>query len=220
MRRAEANTCYAYTYCHNGETSYGLRMVGEVEENWHEDETYNVCSKNIYYEAAGWTGIAARRFDGDKLILKRDYDRIKNLIENARRSIMESLKDVGRKRDRELRVGDCLFNYFVDHEEWYGREDNVKHVYHEESSTCYKILEISEGGYKVIRSLIIDKNYLHFEEVVKEYSDDYDREGIENALLIDESQYLKAMTAAQAVRDEVIEKIEQVLFNKKRKKMR
>ena len=109
MRRAEANTCYAYSHCHNGEVSYGFRMVGEVGENWFEDETYTVFPGYIHNEDATWTGFIARRFDGDKLIMKKDYNRLKDLVENARTDIMLSLKKVAKIRERELQVGDYLF---------------------------------------------------------------------------------------------------------------
>ena len=214
MRRAEANTCYAYSHCHNGEVSYGFRMVGEVGEDWYHDDTYTVYPRYIHNESAGWSGYIARRFDGDKLIMKKDYNRLKDMVENARTDIMSSLKKVARERDRELQIGDYLFCYDDYHEEWCD-SDNVKHEVYDVSSVCYKVTEISNDGYKVVRSLIISDVSLDFEEDEKEYSDDYGREKIEKSLLIDESQYAKAMATAQSVRDELVEKIKTLLYGKR-----
>ena len=46
MSRAEANTCYVYSQCHNGEISYGFREVGEVGEDRFMDETYTTRKIN------------------------------------------------------------------------------------------------------------------------------------------------------------------------------
>ena len=200
MRRAEANTCYAYTHCHNGEVSYGFRMVGEVGETWFEDETYTVFPGYIHNEDATWTGFIARRFDGDKLIMKKDYNRLKDMVENARVSIAESLKKVGRERDRELQAGDYLLHYYVDHEV---------------SSTCYKILEISEYGYKVISLLDINKHAFCYKAREYEFIEDHEREWIENALLIDEAQCAKAIAAALDVHNKVVENLKTLLYGKR-----
>lgn len=101
MRHAEANTCYVYSHYHNGELHYGFREVGEVGGDWYDDETYIVYPGYIYMEDASWTGFVARRLDGDKLILRKDYKRLKAMVENARVSIVESLKKVAKERDRE-----------------------------------------------------------------------------------------------------------------------
>lgn len=211
MRRAEANTCYAYSHCHNGEVSYGFRMVGEVGEDWYHDDTYTVYPRYIHNESAGWSGYIARRFDGDKLISRKDYNRLKDMVVNARTDIMSSLKKVARERDRELQIGDYLFCY----EEYHEVSERLQKEWHDVSSVCYKILEISDNGYKVIKSLIISEYSLDFEEDEKEYSDDYGREKIEKSLLIDESQYAKAMATAQSVRDELVEKIKTLLYGKR-----
>ena len=207
MRRAEANTCYAYSHCHNGEVSYGFRMVGEVGEDWYHDDTYTVYPRYIHNESAGWSGYIARRFDGDKLISRKDYNRLKDLVENARTDIMLSLKKVAKIRERELQVGDYLFCY----EEYHEVSERLQKEWHDVSSVCYKILEISDNGYKVIKSLIISEYSLDFEEVEKEYNDDYGREKIEKSLLIDESQYAKAIVAAKNVRDKMMKQIKKLL---------
>jgi hypothetical protein len=207
MRRAETDTCYVYSSNHRGETYYGFRRVDEVGDDWYTDETYFVGSEYIDYEDASWTGYIARRIDGDKIISKKDYNRIKDMVENARSSIMESLKKVAQKRERELQVGDYLFCY----DEYHEVNERLQMEWHDVSSVCYKILEISDSGYKVIKSLIISKYSLDFKEVEKEYTDEYGIEKIEGSLLIDEAQYAKAIVATKDVRDKVIEKIRKLL---------
>lgn len=210
MRRAEADTCYVYSRNHSDETYYGFRRVDEVGEDWYTDETYIVDSDHIYYEDASWTGYIARRIDGDKIILKKDYNRLKAMVESARVSIVESLKKVAKERNRELQVGDYLLHYYVDHEEWYD-SDNIQHVHHEVISTCYKILEISDDRYRVVNLLSIDNNYFRYEAHECELIEDYEKEWVEDALLINEEQYDKAIATALDVRDKVIEKIRKLL---------
>lgn len=101
MRRAESNTCYAYTRCHNGEVSYSIRKVGEVGENWYEDETYTINSICIGNEDAAWTGTVAKRIEADKLIMRKNYDRLKNMVDNGKTEIVNFLKKVGQERSRE-----------------------------------------------------------------------------------------------------------------------
>ena len=101
------------------------------------------------------------------------------------------------------------------YEEYHEVSERLQKEWHDVSSVCYKILEISDNGYKVIKSLIISEYSLDFEEDEKEYSDDYGREKIEKSLLIDESQYAKAMATAQSVRDELVEKIKTLLYGKR-----
>ena len=210
MRRAEADTCYVYSRSHSDETYYGFRRVDEVGEDWYTDETYIVDSDHIYYEDASWTGSIARRIDGDKIILKKDYNRLKDMVESARVSIVESLKKVAKERDRELQVGDYLLHYYVDHEEWCD-SDNIQHVHHEVISTCYKILEISDDRYRVVNLLSIDKNYFRYKPHECELIEDYEKEWVENALLINEEQCSKAIAAALDVKEKVIEKIRKLL---------
>ena len=210
MSRAEADTCYVYPRTRSGAPLYGFRKVGEVKDNWYTDETYIIDSDDIYFEAASWNGFDAERFDGDKIISRKEYDRLKDIVESARISIVESLKKVAKERDRELQVGDYLLHYYVDHEEWCD-SDNIQHVHHEVISTCYKILEISDDRYRVVNLLSIDNNYFRYEAHECELIEDYEKEWVENALLINEAQCSKAIVAALDVRDKVIEKIRKLL---------
>ena len=132
------------------------------------------------------------------------------MVESARVSIAESLKKVAKERDRELQVGDYLLHYYVVHEEWCD-SDNIQHVYHEVMSTCYKILEISEDRYKVVKLLGIDNNFFYYKAHECELIGDYEKKMVENALLIDEEQCSKAIAAALDVIDQVIEKIRKLL---------
>lgn len=207
MRRAEADTCYVYSRSHSDETYYGFRRVDEVGEDWYTDETYIVDSDHIYYEDASWTGYIARRIDGDKIISKKDYNRLKDMVESARSSIMESLKKVSQKRERELQVGDYLFCY----DEYHEVSERLQMEWHDVSSVCYKILEISEDRYRVVDLLSIDKNYFCYKAHECELIEDYEKEWVENALLIDEEQCSKAISAALDVKDLVVEKIKKLL---------
>lgn len=72
-------------------------------------------------------------------------------------------------------------------------------------------MEIYDDGYRVRVLLHIDNYLLRYEERVRDYRDDYEKEWLENALLIDEAQYAKAIAAAKDVRDKVIEKIRELL---------
>ena len=202
MRRAEADTCYAYSRCHNGEIFYSIRKVGEVGVNWYEDEIYTISSICIDNEDAEWIGVVAKRIDGDKLIMRKDYDRLKKMVDNGKIEIVDLLKKVGLKRNRELQVGDYIFSHT-------SAETGDEWDY--DSSTCYKILEIYDDGYRARVLLHIDKYFLRYEEIVQDYRDDYEKEWLENALLINEEQYFKAIAAALDIKEKVIEKIRKLL---------
>ena len=59
--------------------------------------------------------------------------------------------------------------------------------------------------------LSIDNNYFRYETHECELIEDYEKEWVENALLINEEQCSKAIAAALDVKEKVIEKIRKLL---------
>lgn len=200
MRIAEANTCYLRS---EGNKSCQFRNVGEVDDQGYDDETYYVDATHIYNEAAVWGGFGGPLCqDDDIIIAQEDYDRLKTFVNESKAKIVESLKEVSKVRDRDLKIGDCLFSHY---------EAETDDICDYDSSSCYKILEILENEYKVVCMLYIDPYNLMFEESIEKYSDDLAEEVIASAMLIDEVHCIKANEEAKAMRDNLVEMVKTLM---------
>ena len=135
-------------------------------------------------------------------ILNKDYDRLKNVIENTKLAIIESLKKASRIRTRDLQEGDFVYSFLP---------ADTDDDYDYDSSSCYKILEISDNGYKVLDILCISRYTLDFTERIDEFSEDYEIEWITEALLLDEAEFLKAKSDAMTTRDKVAEMVKKLM---------
>lgn len=202
MRLAEENTSYVYSHSYKEQIFYGFRKVGEISDSGYNDETYSIAATYVVSEPAGWAGHNPNRFDGDVQILNKEYDRLKNFVEKSKLAIVESLKKASRTRTRDLKVGDYVFSYLPADE----YDD-----YDYDSFDCYRILEISDNGYKVLDILCISRYTLDFAERVQEFREDYELEWITEALLLDEAQFLKAKTDAISIRDKIAEMVKKLL---------
>lgn len=202
MKRAEAHTCYLCSYAEDGNISYRFRNIGEADDSGYEDETYYVDANYIYNESAAWCDIAAQCQDDDVIISQEDYNQLKTFVDTAKAKIVGSLKKVSKARDRALQTGDCVFSHY---------EAETDDISDYGSSSCFKILEIYENGYKVVNILDIDPYHLEFGESTEEYRDDLSEELTTTAMLVDEAYCIKAKEDAQATRNKLVETIKTML---------
>lgn len=200
MKKAKPHACYISPPNHNDEITYILRKMGNIMDDWYEDEIYYKYPKYIYFESSTWSGYTAEIDDRDIEISNDEFEKLKSYIETSRKSIVKSLRKVGKKRTSELQEGDYIFYYF---------SSDINKIY--DTSSCYKILEISDNKYKVVELLVISRNSFDFDEVVSEFVNDYEIQWITKGLVLRESEFQAIIKEVKNIMNKLDEMVKQIL---------